>query len=445
MDSGNALFKSTTLPKNDDQQLIKAEGLIDIYDRMAFDAVNIGPQDLAGGISFLKDSVRSPWISANFYDSSELPVFPQYILKDFGSLKVAVVGVTTSPRKLTKGYIYKDWQDILPGIISELENKAQFIVLLSTYPREINTAIAERYSNIRVIVSSDRSNGNLQPRLINNALLTQTADQGKYLGCLTLSKPQKPQWHNHIELNIRGVQQQLQPINYRLNRLQKIQAKTTSQDKLFRKLTTQKEELLAKLKDLQKKQESGSARERSKYTARFIALGNRIEDDPQIQSMVEQVKDKVAAYNKKRQQETAIQQLSRRYNKNLTGYTTCGQCHEPQMKFWLATSHANAITTLKSKGEADNSECLVCHVTQEPGLFEQVSQNSVFLLNLPKQLQAVGCESCHGAGRIHVANPEEKPMDTVISPQVCLNCHTPERDDDFNYGSKRSSIACPAI
>ena len=179
MDSGNALFKSTALPKNDDQQLIKAEGLIDIYEQMAFDAVNIGPKDLAGGISFLKDSVRSPWISANFYDSSGLPVFRQYIIKEIESLKVAVVGVTTRPRKLAKGYIYKDWQEILPGIIAELENTAQFIVLLSTYPPEINTAIAERYSQIRVIVSADRSHGNLQPRLINNALLTQTADQGK--------------------------------------------------------------------------------------------------------------------------------------------------------------------------------------------------------------------------------------------------------------------------
>ncbi len=444
MDSGNALFKSSTLPQNDDQQLIKAKGLIDIYEQMAFDAVNIGPKDLAGGLSFLKDSVGSPWISANFYDSSGLPVFPQYIVKDFGSVKVAVIGVTTSPRKLAKDYIYKDWQDILPGIVEELDNTAQFIVLLSTYPLEVNTDIAERYPQIRVIVSADRNHGNLHPRLINNALLTQTADQGKYLGYLSLSKPQKPQWHNHVELNKRAIQQQLHPINYRLDRLQKIQAKTTSQDKLFRKLTAQKEELLAKLKDLQQ-QESGSAIEQSKYTARFIALGNRIEDDPQIQSMVEQVKDQVAAYNKKRQQEAAIQKLSRRYNKNLTGYTTCGQCHEPQVKFWLATSHANAITTLKSKGEADNIECLVCHVTQEPELFEMVSQNSVFLLNLPTQLQAVGCESCHGAGRFHVANPEENPMDTVILPQVCLNCHTPERDDDFNYDRKRSSIACPAI
>ncbi len=182
MDSGNALFKSSTLPQNDDQQLIKAKGLIDIYEQMAFDAVNIGPKDLTGGISFLKDSVGSPWISANFYDSSGLPVFPQYIVKDIGSLKFAVIGVTTSPRKLAKDYIYKDWQDILPGIIAELENTAQFIVLLSTYPAEVNTDIAERFAQIRVIVSADRNRGNLQPRLINNALLTQTADQGKYLG-----------------------------------------------------------------------------------------------------------------------------------------------------------------------------------------------------------------------------------------------------------------------
>ena len=444
MDSGNALFKSPNLPKNDNQQLIKAEGIIGIYSKMAFDAVNVGPKDLAGGISFLKDRGELPWISANLYDSKGLSVFPQFVIKDLGSLKIAVIGVTISPLKLEKGYIYKDWQDTMPGIIAEVENTVQFIVLLSTYPPEVNTAIAERYSQIRVIISADHNQGNIQPRLINNALLTQTADRGKYLGYLTLSKLLKPQWYNHIGLNIRNIQQQLQPINYRLNRLQKIQAKTTSQDKLFRKLTAQKEDLVLKLNDL-KNQENDATIEQSKYIARFIALGKLIEDDLQIQSMVEQVKDQVAAYNKKRQEESAIRQLSRRYNKNLTGYKTCGQCHELQMKFWLTTSHANAITTLKSKGEEDNSECIVCHVTQEPELFEQVSQNSVFLLNLPKQLQAVGCESCHGAGRIHAANPEEKLMDTVISPQICLNCHTSERDDDFNYASKRSNIACPAI
>ena len=46
----------------------------------------------------------------------------------------------------------------------------------------------------------------------------------------------------------------------------------------------------------------------------------------------------------------------------------------------------------------------------------------------------VGCESCHGPGSAHVADPEANGLiDLEVPDRVCVTCHNPEHSDRFVY------------
>jgi len=76
LDAGNLLFKQPTVAHA--QELLTAAGLMEIYQQMAYDAVAVGPYDLAAGIEFLKNGhpQEFPWLSANLTDRQNTPLFP---------------------------------------------------------------------------------------------------------------------------------------------------------------------------------------------------------------------------------------------------------------------------------------------------------------------------------------------------------------------------------
>ena len=127
-----------------------------------------------------------------------------------------------------------------------------------------------------------------------------------------------------------------------------------------------------------------------------------------------------------------------------TGYEQCRTCHPVQADFWQSTQHAGSYTTLLKAGQAKNLECLPCHVTHDANLFKKAAADMTELLSLPSSMQAVGCEVCHGAGRAHADTPHDIKPVRRPEKQICLNCHTKERDADFNYEKKIKLIQCPA-
>jgi hypothetical protein len=113
------------------------------------------------------------------------------------------------------------------------------------------------------------------------------------------------------------------------------------------------------------------------------------------------------------------------------GIGECETCHEEAVAFWRGTVHARAYQTLVDTNQQYDLACVGCHVTgfREPGGSEVVE-------NQP--LRDVQCETCHGPGSFHVAEPEAKKGGAqhirLQSPEeVCGQCHTPEHSDTFDY------------
>jgi peroxiredoxin/nitrate/TMAO reductase-like tetraheme cytochrome c subunit len=109
-----------------------------------------------------------------------------------------------------------------------------------------------------------------------------------------------------------------------------------------------------------------------------------------------------------------------------SGNESCGICHELEQETWFFTKHASAYDTLVKHGDANDEECVSCHVVgySEPGGFTSAKQTP--------ELEDVGCESCHGPGGPHVS-PDFTPEDDYSD--ACATCHTPEHSLGFDYAT----------
>ncbi len=128
--------------------------------------------------------------------------------------------------------------------------------------------------------------------------------------------------------------------------------------------------------------------------------------------------------------------------KTMAGWKKCQECHTGQTGFWQTTDHSRSLRSLVTDNQQYNEDCLLCHVTLPYYDAERVRADRL-LLQLPKNLQMVGCESCHGSGAAHAGDPES--VRTVkVGEKVCLTCHTPDHDDNFIYLEKINKVRCPA-
>jgi hypothetical protein len=61
-------------------------------------------------------------------------------------------------------------------------------------------------------------------------------------------------------------------------------------------------------------------------------------------------------------------------------------------------------------------------------------------------LTHVGCESCHGPGSLHVAQPHsasKAPITASPSEATCKQCHSPEHSDLFEYATYVERLRAP--
>ncbi|UCF40368.1 MAG: hypothetical protein JSW43_11630 [Gemmatimonadota bacterium] len=119
------------------------------------------------------------------------------------------------------------------------------------------------------------------------------------------------------------------------------------------------------------------------------------------------------------------------YTDVAAGKTTCGNCHADQARDWGMTKHAGAWATLQASGHA-LPLCEGCHAISENGnaLTEPAG------INVLDSADAAGravyldvqCESCHGPGAAHAANPQNTvPLASILADSGlgngCGDCH----------------------
>jgi hypothetical protein len=159
------------------------------------------------------------------------------------------------------------------------------------------------------------------------------------------------------------------------------------------------------------------------------------------------------------------------------GVKNCKMCHNKtekgaQFTIWENGPHAHSFETLLSpeaiavakerglpKPPSESAECLGCHVTgfgEATGFSLDVDPADSRAVRKNEALQAVTCESCHGAGGdykskatmegIHSGTIEAASVGLVIpNEKTCTKCHNEKSPSfkGFNFEEQAAKIAHP--
>ena len=123
------------------------------------------------------------------------------------------------------------------------------------------------------------------------------------------------------------------------------------------------------------------------------------------------------------------------------GAEACKSCHRSEHRALKREPHAAAMRRLVG-ADAEDVGCVRCHATPA------ASGPPAETLAGYRSDEGVGCESCHGPGGEHIAEPTanniiglgESCPECVIEA-ICTSCHTPAWDDDWELSSHLEAIA----
>ena len=161
-----------------------------------------------------------------------------------------------------------------------------------------------------------------------------------------------------------------------------------------------------------------------------IALTEHVSDDPDIRRLLDDFYYQVATDHQ-------LQIVSHRLfssepfeqdDKNsYIGSQACQACHQKEFSQWSHSSHATAFNTLRTLDREYYPECITCHVTGS-------GYESGYQIGNPKRehLVDVGCETCHGPGKLHAYTPLKENIRGQVPEKICVSCHTPEHSPGFD-------------
>jgi 5'-nucleotidase len=167
---------------------------------MGYDALNLGIPEFRFGKEFLeqtRSSVSFPYIASNLlYRGSKLPWTREYIIKEVGGIKVAILGVL-NPDGLTqinqvqvKGLEVIPPEAALNRLLPEVRGKADLVILLSRLDVQETIALVKATKGVDVAISSGSDEVYLVKEPENTVLL-QTGSLGETLGLLKITLDEK--------------------------------------------------------------------------------------------------------------------------------------------------------------------------------------------------------------------------------------------------------------
>ena len=176
--------------------------------------------------------------------------------------------------------------------------------------------------------------------------------------------------------------------------------------------------------------------ERGKGVARLVWRGDRFVSAT-LQTLGPEIPDDTGAkalyddYLREVTREGLLDKAPHVPSGGFSGNARCGSCHGAALKVWKASGHAHALATLEGQDHGRDPDCVPCHVVGSSPKGSPPTMAFRSRTQTP-QLADVGCESCHGAGAAHSANPLKVSL-PKIGRASCKPCHTLENSPNFDF------------
>ena len=187
-------------------------------------------------------------------------------------------------------------------------------------------------------------------------------------------------------------------------------------------------------------------------TARLVPLVPETYKDAGMHQLLDDFYKQSAAGDLAPKKKPALMDLAdeKRANDGYVGAEGCKDCHQEAYATWARTPHKKAFLTLLGNQRYFVPDCVNCHTTgygHEEG-FERFSST--------ENLVGVQCETCHGPGKLHSADPKKAKLRVKIGKELCVQCHDRENSPSFEarfedawkkvqHASNKLTVPRPAI
>ena len=193
LDAGDTFFASAVLaPQNAEGDKRQAEGILQGYEKIGCDALNIGGFDLAAGKDYLLSLTEGSaitFISANLTDTEDNLLFPEYTIIENNSFKVGVIGVSDLIPAHIIDVKKRPFVETANKVIAEIKSQVDFVVLLANVQRKEINGLAQNFPGADYIFTSrdtKRSRpASKQPE--GGPYIYNSGIQGKYLTVVEIS------------------------------------------------------------------------------------------------------------------------------------------------------------------------------------------------------------------------------------------------------------------
>jgi hypothetical protein len=289
---------------------------------------------------------------------------------------------------------------------------------------------------------------------VNRGFTLEPYDQGRYLGVLKLygAAARTSSFSNAREgsqAEVEKIDRQIAHVNRNLDRLatQKGTPMTTT--------------LRGRIKELEERRSEIAHADLQIVPGKPTFLWRTVPMDGEIRGD-DKIGEKRKVYNE------SLEELSKMVARKVVavpdsepafvGSSECAVCHVEEHKFWKGTSHGHALDTLVDRDKAFDGKCIGCHVVgyDKPGgsvlgqlrYTADVKTADGVSVATEKNLEHVGCESCHGPGAFHRFAPVDengRPQHILSNPTeaVCTQCHVPEHSPRFDFDLYMKKILGP--
>jgi len=204
LDGGDALVNPYF---NDEQEkpkaMKRAEAMSEAYEKMGYDAINMGDFDLALGIKYLRYLQRRsniPFISANLvYSGTDKNVFKPYLIRKIGGLKVGIIGLLPSELPIhmyeeLRGYSIRDPFQTAISVMSYLTTRCDYLIALAHLTHPEIESLVDIFPGISIIIGGENRSF-LFPKEVFGSLVVQTDAFGIHIGRLNLKLTKRPSDH----------------------------------------------------------------------------------------------------------------------------------------------------------------------------------------------------------------------------------------------------------
>lgn len=291
LDAGNLFFLQ--LPKNKserEESIGRVDVLIQAYNAMGYDGLNIGEKDLLLGYQFLSEVAKKatfPFISSNLTNKNEdSPIFASHIIKNISDMKIGIIGLI-DPRLLKRGDLEVMASDPFKEakhLVGDLRQQCDIIIALSQLGEARDRKLAMAVPEIDLIIGGVKSKTVGHSR-IRDTIMVRLIPRGGYLGVLDLNIQHKGHPYRFSDLGHRD--ELLQKIERILFQYSLIEEEIDELPSKQKKAKLRELEIL-KQRERELQTRISSYDGKNTFKNQVIPINLRVADDPPIASLVEE-------------------------------------------------------------------------------------------------------------------------------------------------------------